>query len=213
MKLSTIRKSYEKNILLENKISSDPHQQFKRWFNQNLKSENPEPTAMTLATSTKDGKPSARIVLLKGFDATNGFFFYTNYESRKGIELKANPNASLLFYWPALERQIRIEGKVKKTTKENSTKYFQSRPRASQLGAWTSEQSKVIPNRTFLDTVSKEMNNYFKDEQALPLPPFWGGYSLVPSYFEFWQGRRDRLHDRIVYHLKKGNWVVERLAP
>jgi pyridoxamine 5'-phosphate oxidase len=213
MNLSSIRKSYEKHTLTESKVAPNPYDQFKTWFSQNLKSDNPEPTAMTLSTATKTGRPSARVVLLKEYDAKQGFCFYTNYESKKGQELKANPYASLLFFWPSLERQIRIEGKVKKVTKANSEAYFQSRPRASQLGAWTSSQSKVIPDRVFIDSVLNQMEEYFKFEKILPLPPFWGGYTLIPTYFEFWQGRRDRLHDRIAYTSKRGNWVIERLSP
>lgn len=198
---------------MEDQVASDPYLQFNQWFHDYISSDPVEPTAMTLATSTTDGKPSARTVLLKGYDKKNGFLFYTNYRSRKGIEIKSNPRGALLFFWPASEQQIRVEGKIKKTSKSLSEEYFQSRPRTSQLSAWTSEQSTEIPNRIYLDQVLNQMEAFFKDQASLPLPPFWGGYSLLPSYFEFWQGRPDRLHDRIVYSLKKGKWVISRLAP
>ncbi|MEO5581476.1 MAG: pyridoxamine 5'-phosphate oxidase [Saprospiraceae bacterium] len=213
IKLSTIRKSYVKNTLLEDQVASDPYLQFNQWFHDYIASDPLEPTALTLATSTKDGKPSARTVLLKGYGKEQGFLFYTNYGSRKGIEIKSNPHGALLFFWPAREQQIRVEGKIKKTSKIVSEEYFQSRPRASQLSAWTSEQSTEIPNRKYLDQVLNQMEAFFKDQAMLPLPPFWGGFSLIPAYFEFWQGRPDRLHDRITYSLKRGKWVISRLAP
>ena len=209
-KISHLRNSYEKGALLEKDVSEDPFVQFKKWFNLHLKSDVVEPTAMTLATASKTGRPSARTVLLKGFDLKDGFMFFTNYQSKKGTDLKENPYASLLFYWASTERQIRIEGKV---SRDISAKYFQSRPLPSQLGAWSSEQSKVIPNRAFLEQVKAGMESYFKNSKTLPLPPFWGGYMLVPTYFEFWQGRQDRLHDRISYRLHRKKWIMERLAP
>ncbi len=211
--LKHIRRNYIKSNLSEKNIKPDPFSQFNLWFKQNLKSDAIEPTAMTLATCTKKGRPSSRVVLLKGFNADIGFMFFTNYESKKAQELNENPHAAVLFYWPALERQVRIEGKVKKVSRAISAQYFQSRPRASQLGAWTSEQSKVIPHRPFLEHILKQLDAYFKDDAVLPLPPFWGGYTLRPTYFEFWQGRPDRLHDRIAYRLVKGDWVMERIAP
>ena len=212
-KLKHIRRNYNQSTLLEKNIKSDPYAQFKLWFNQNLKTDIIEPTAVTLASATSKGRPSARVVLLKSFAPDLGFMFFTNYESKKAQDLKENPHAALLFYWPSLERQVRVEGKIKKVSRAISEQYFKSRPRASQLGAWTSEQSKVIPDRTFLEGVLKQLESYFKDEATLPLPPFWGGYTLVPTYLEFWQGRKDRLHDRITYRLFKGQWVIERLAP
>lgn len=211
--IASLRKSYQKNSLLESSIADHPMDQFSIWFNSNLKINTQEANAMVLSTADKNNKPSSRIVLLKGFGLEEGFRFYTNYESRKGQELKKNPNASLLFYWPDQERQIRIEGKVKKLNKKESEAYFHSRPRGSQLGAWSSEQSAVIPNRQFLDDVQRELDEYFKPYKNLPLPPFWGGYTLIPDYFEFWQGREDRLHDRIVYRLYRKKWNISRLAP
>lgn len=211
--LTGLRKSYQKHDLLEGNIETNPYDQFSKWFNDNLKSNTGEPNAMVLATADHKGKPSSRIVLLKGFLPESGFRFFTNYYSRKAEELKENPQASLLFYWPELERQVRIEGKVKKLSRTQSDEYFQTRPRGSQLGAWTSEQSKPIPDRRFLDEVSQQMEAYFKPYKTIPLPPFWGGYSLVPDYFEFWQGRENRLHDRLVYSLHRKKWLIRRLAP
>ncbi|MEP7269662.1 MAG: pyridoxamine 5'-phosphate oxidase [Saprospiraceae bacterium] len=211
--ISHLRRSYTKAFLSEDIAAGNPFDQFNNWFGQNLKTDKHEPTAVILATSNKVGRPSARVVLLKDFDEISGFLFFTNYESRKGHELKSNPYASLLFYWPLLERQIRIEGKVKKVSKEISEKYFQARPRASQFGAWASEQSSVIPHRLFLENTLSNLKKYFSDEDPLPLPPFWGGYTLQPTYFEFWQGRQDRLHDRIIYKYSRKKWLMERLAP
>ena len=212
-KISVLRKSYTKHNLLESAVDPDPYSQFTNWFKENLKTNTAEPNAMVLSTADSTGRPSSRIVLLKEFDQLFGFRFFTNYQSRKAEELKVNPHASLLFYWPELERQVRLEGKVKKLSRSISEEYFHSRPRGSQLGAWTSEQSKEIPNRQFLDEVNLQLNNFFKSNKSIPLPPFWGGYTLVPDYFEFWQGREDRLHDRIVYRNYRKKWVISRLAP
>ncbi|MDZ4709331.1 MAG: pyridoxamine 5'-phosphate oxidase [Saprospiraceae bacterium] len=212
-KLSVFRKSYTKHSLLESAVELNPYAQFTLWFKENLKTNTAEPNAMVLATADKEGRPSSRIVLLKEFGQLFGFRFFTNYHSRKAEELKVNPRASLLFYWPELERQVRLEGKVKKLSRSLSDEYFQSRPRGSQLGAWTSEQSKEIPNRQFLDEVNLQLNQYFKPNKSIPLPPFWGGFSLIPDYFEFWQGREDRLHDRIIYRAHRKKWVIGRLAP
>ena len=212
-KISVLRKSYTKHNLLESAVDPDPYSQFTNWFKENLKTNTAEPNAMVLSTADSTGRPSSRIVLLKEFDQLFGFRFFTNYQSRKAGELKVNPHASLLFYWPELERQVRLEGKVKKLSRSISEEYFHSRPRGSQLGAWTSEQSKEIPNRQFLDEVNLQLNNFFKSNKSIPLPPFWGGYTLVPDYFEFWQGREDRLHDRIVYRNYRKKWVISRLAP
>lgn len=198
--------------LSETDVAPNPIAQFEQWMQQALNSELPEPTAMTLATATPDGRPSARIVLLKGIDAS-GFVFYTNYESRKGLELEQNPRAALLFFWPELERQVRIEGRVERISAEESTAYFQSRPKESQLGAWASPQSRVIAGREVVEQCYQELSAQFKHDEKLPLPPFWGGYRLVPTYFEFWQGRPSRLHDRICYALNQGNWTIARLAP
>lgn len=212
-KLAVIRKSYEKDQLMEHNVSADPFTQFGKWFDQNLKSGNEEPTAMTLSTVNSAGQPSARIVLLKQYDHENGFLFFTNYESRKAKELKSNSKASLLFFWPALERQIRIEGKVKKVNKLLSQKYFHSRPRESQIGAWASEQSASLPNREVLEKTVADLTDYFKDHKKIPLPEFWGGYALIPEYYEFWQGRKNRLHDRIEYKKSRGKWKTGRLSP
>ena len=208
--LRNLRKQYTKKKLSASSVSSDPFKQFTKWFDETLKSGFLEPNAMTLATSTKDGIPSVRVVLLKGFD-DNGFVFYSNYKSKKGKELEANPRASILFYWDSLERQIRIDGTVEKVTKKESEDYFASRPFKSRVGAWASNQSSVIENRS---VIVKEFLKYLvKFGNDVPLPPTWGGYRLIPSSFEFWQGRPNRLHDRIRYTKQKSGWKIERLAP
>jgi pyridoxamine 5'-phosphate oxidase len=211
--IAHIRKSYEKNQLLESKVSANPFDQFKKWFHENLKSDHQDPTAMTLSTVDVHHQPSARIVLLKEYSQDKGFVFFTNYESKKGKEIKTNPKVSLLFFWPDVERQIRIEGNIKKVPASESEKYFQKRPRESQIGAWASEQSASIPDRKYLENTVIELEKFFEGKNKLPLPPFWGGYSVIPHYFEFWQGRKNRLHDRIVYHKKKGSWQMGRLSP
>jgi pyridoxamine 5'-phosphate oxidase len=208
--ISSLRRQYTKKSLSASSVSADPFKQFTKWFDEALKSGFLEPNGMTLATSTKDGIPSARVVLLKGYDE-KGFVFYSNYKSRKGKELEANPNACLLFYWDKLERQIRIDGKVEKASKEESETYFKSRPFKSRVGAWASNQSSVIAGRT---VIMKEFLKYLvKFGSNVPLPPTWGGYRLIPSAFEFWQGRPNRLHDRIRYCKLKSGWKIERLAP
>jgi len=211
--LAHLRKSYSKSSLSELTVAVNPFDQFKSWFEESLKSHPAEPNAMVLSTVGETGRPSSRIVLLKYYDASMGFLFFTNYESRKGRDLKSNPQASLLFYWPEQERQIRVEGKVKKVSRSLSEEYFHSRPRGSQIGAWTSDQSQRVPNREYIDRINQELEKFFKEYEPVPLPPFWGGYSLVPDYFEFWQGREDRLHDRIAYRLSRKKWSVERLSP
>jgi pyridoxamine 5'-phosphate oxidase len=199
------------DILHEDNILKNPFEQFKIWFEDAGKSGIEEYNAVTLATATKNGHPSARIVLLKGVEE-NEFIFYTNYNSKKGKNLQENPYASLVFFWQPLHRQIRIEGKVKKISSARSDRYFHSRPRGSQLGAVISPQSDVIENREFLDQQLTRLNDEFSDA-IIPRPKHWGGYALDPSLIEFWQGRRNRLHDRIVYlHVGK-NWKIERLAP
>lgn len=209
--LSNLRKNYSLNELDETSVDASPFKQFSIWFADALASELPEPNAMTLATSTPDGKPSARVVLLKSFDES-GFIFFTNYESRKGKEIFSNPQAALLFFWVELERQIRIEGKIEKISREDSLEYFRSRPRESQIGAWASPQSSVIPNRNFLEDRFVKLNLEFSVGDA-PLPKNWGGYKVFPKSFEFWQGRASRLHDRIFYLLNDGKWEISRLAP
>lgn len=211
--IAQLRRSYEKAKLTEDSVCTDPFEQFQVWFDQNLKINKDDPTAMALATVDKKGMPANRIVLLKDYNREDGFSFYTNYDSRKAKQLKDNPKASLLFYWPQTERQIRIEGKIKKLSKAISEAYFQQRPRESQIGAWASEQSSTIPDRNYLEKTVSDLTRFFDNHKQIPLPPFWGGYSLIPSYFEFWQGRPNRLHDRIIYTLVKGSWKIGRLAP
>lgn len=211
--LGGLRKSYQKHSLSEADVTVNPFDQFGKWFAENLKTNRDEPNAMVLSTADDRGRPSSRIVLLKEFGPDTGFQFFTNYQSRKAQDLKVNPKASLLFYWPELERQVRVEGSVKKLSRSLSESYFHSRPRGSQVGSWTSEQSKLIPSRQYLDEVNAQLAIYFKSFQTIPLPPFWGGYSLVPHYFEFWQGRADRLHDRIEYKYYRKKWLIHRLSP
>ncbi|MBA3705641.1 MAG: pyridoxamine 5'-phosphate oxidase [Bacteroidetes bacterium] len=209
--INALRHDFAKETLDEKDVNPHPILQFEKWFKEAVDAKVNEPNAMTIATATKEGKPSARIVLLRNFDE-NGFIFYTNYTSRKGVEILENPNAALLFFWPELERQVRIEGILQKQTPEESAVYFQSRPRTSKLGAWTSEQSKVIASRKVLDEEYKKLSEKYPDEKV-PCPPYWGGYVLKPVSIEFWQGRPSRLHDRILYTLKNNNWKIERLAP
>ena len=212
-KLSNLREDYSKKELDISDVLKNPIKQFEIWIKEALKSEVPEPNAMTLSTVSKDGIPSARIVLLKKLNES-GFTFFTNYKSHKGEEMAKNKNVALTFVWLELERQVRIEGVVKKVSRKASKKYFQSRPKKSQMGAWVSSQSKVIKDRSVLEKSMKNLEKKFKDEEVLPCPPHWGGYIVQPVSIEFWQGRRSRLHDRIRYKLtKKGKWKQERLAP
>ena len=208
--IADLRKSYERDALDEQASSADPLQQFEHWLQQALQGQLPEPNAMTLATVGADGRPSTRVVLLKGFDA-RGIVWYTNYLSRKGRELAANPQAALQFHWVELERVVRIEGRVAQVEAELSDQYYASRPLDSRIGAWASPQSQVIPGRTVLVTEAAKYG--LKFAMHPPRPPHWGGYRLQPDTWEFWQGRKSRLHDRLRYRLQDGLWVRERLAP
>jgi pyridoxamine 5'-phosphate oxidase len=210
--IASLRQEYASQILLESGVAPDPVTQFQIWWQQALQSEIREPNAMTLATASSDGMPSARIVLLKGFDPA-GFVFYTNYKSYKAMQLEENPKACLVFFWKELERQVRIIGLVSRVPEADSDAYFLSRPEGSRLGAWTSPQSQVIESREWLDEhyqqLSGEPQNFISKR-----PPHWGGYRVRPVIVEFWQGRPSRLHDRLQYSLEdSGVWKVERLAP
>jgi pyridoxamine 5'-phosphate oxidase len=208
--IEQLRKSYERAALDESSAAADPMQQFEAWLAQAIDSKVPEPNAMTLATVGADGRPSTRIVLIKGLDA-RGIVWYTNYGSRKGRELAGNPHAALQFHWVELERVVRIEGVVEMTSAEESDAYFATRPLDSRIGAWASPQSQVIDSRaTLVASAAKVSAKYLLHP---PRPPHWGGYRLRPDVFEFWQGRPSRLHDRLRYRLEGGAWVRERLAP
>ena len=209
--LAELRQNYALNALSEADVSPDPFAQFGKWFDEAIDSKLLEPNAFSLATASPDGRPSVRTVLLKGFDKT-GFVFFSNYESRKGAELAANPFAAMLFTWLDLQRQIRIEGKIEKISTAESLDYFQSRPVKSQIGAWASPQSRPI-SREMLEKNEAEVAEKYSGLEKLPLPPFWGGYRIKPEWFEFWQGRRSRLHDRVVYTQSGGDWEIGRLAP
>jgi pyridoxamine 5'-phosphate oxidase len=209
--LARVRKEYSRHSLDELDVDLNPFAQFHLWFQEAIKAELPEPNAMVLATATLEGKPSARVVLLKGFDE-RGLVFFTNYEGRKSVELAENPHAAVLFFWGELERQVRIEGTVERTSKQESEDYFRTRPLESRLGTWASRQSTVIPSRSFLEQKMLDLKHHFGN-QEIPLPPFWGGFRLQPQAFEFWQGRENRLHDRVRYLLQAGVWRIERLSP
>lgn len=211
MDIGNIRQDYQLKTLNEADIAQDPFGQFSIWWDEAIKSEIDEVNAMTLATATPDGIPSARIVLLKAFDE-NGFEFFTNYESHKGAELAANPHAALVFFWKELQRQVRIQGVVEKVDAAESDRYYNSRPYGSRIGAWSSPQSTPIDSRTILEENVVKFTEQYKED--VPRPDFWGGYKLVPTLFEFWQGRSSRLHDRFQYKLSDGKvWNVMRLAP
>ena len=210
--IAELRKDYTLEGLSEDEVSPNPFKQFTVWFNQALSAQLPEPNAMTVATATPDGKPSARIVLLKDFDE-RGFVFYTNYLSHKGLELTNNPQAALVFWWAQLERQVRICGMVEQVSADESDKYFYSRPLNSRLGAWASEQSQAIASRDILEQRLQELQLKYQN-QDVPRPPHWGGWRVIPREIEFWQGRTSRLHDRLRYTLVgSGNWQIERLSP
>lgn len=205
-------KIYFKNQKLDKRnIDTDPIKQFNNWFNLAKNTRIIHPEAMILATSTKDGKPSVRALLLKEV-IDSKFIFFSNYQSNKAKDIEENPFGALLFYWEKLERQIRITGKIEKITEKESDDYFKTRPKGSKLGAWASPQSKVIPGRTFLEDNFNKFKDKYKGKE-IPRPPHWGGYHLIPSKFEFWQGKPNRLHDRISYRKENNTWVIERLAP
>lgn len=209
--LNYLRREYKLNKLSEKNVRKIPFLQFSIWFDEVLNAEIIEPNAMILSTADKNNKPSARVVLMKGFDET-GFTFFTNYNSKKGKELSINPNASLLFFWVELERQVRVEGRVKKVSKKDSELYFNTRPFESRIGALASSQSIKIDDRSLLEKKFNDLKIKYAGGKV-PVPDDWGGYKLIPNYFEFWQGRENRLHDRIGYKKRRGEWIIIRLSP
>jgi pyridoxamine 5'-phosphate oxidase len=211
MSISSIRRDYQLESLLEIHVDPNPFNQFNSWWKEALSAEIDEVNAMALSTVMANGKPSSRIVLLKGFDEA-GFVFFTNYNSHKGQELTLNPFASLLFFWKELERQVRIQGTCEKISPTESDEYFYSRPLGSRLGAWASPQSNTIEGREFLEQRAQELDILYADGNV-PRPPHWGGYRVVPDSIEFWQGRSSRLHDRILYSKENADWTLSRLAP
>lgn len=212
LSLETLRKNYALGGLNEQDCNSNPIVQFENWFKQAQAAEIKEPNAMTVSSATADGQPSGRIVLLKEVSDL-GFVFYTNYTSRKARDFDSNPRVALTFYWGELERQVRVEGRVEKVSPAKSEAYFRTRPRGSKLGAWVSHQSKILYNRNLLEARLKHVEAQFHNSDDIPAPDFWGGYMVVPEMLEFWQGRPNRLHDRIVYRRSEFGWTLERLWP
>lgn len=210
--MNDLRHDFSIGTLDESSALQDPFAQFELWFSEALGNKVREPNAMVLSTATVDARPSSRVVLLRGFDS-NGFIFYTNYDSRKAAEIEQNPQVSLLLFWAELEKQVRIEGTIAKASNDVSDAYFASRPRESQIGAWASPQSSVIADRSVLeDSYAKKLTE-MNDKKTVDRPENWGGYIVVPDTFEFWQGRNSRLHDRLRYKLENNSWKIERLAP
>ncbi|EDX75283.1 pyridoxamine 5'-phosphate oxidase [Coleofasciculus chthonoplastes PCC 7420] len=210
--IADLRQEYSLQRLNKTDAHPNPFEQFTVWFDQAVAAKLPEPNAMTLATATPDGKPSARMVLLKGYDE-RGFVFYTNYKSHKGQQLLANPWGAIAFWWTQLERQVRIEGQIEQVSAEKSDAYFHSRPQDSQLGAWASEQSQVIDSREVLEQRLQQLKKEY-ETKTIPRPPHWGGFRLIPVAIEFWQGRPSRLHDRLLYQrTEEGSWMIQRLSP
>ena len=210
--IAEIRKEYSRISLDISNVLTDPLKQFEKWFDESLQAGITEPNAMNLATVNEQGRPSSRVVLLKGI-VNNRFLFYTNYQSKKGKELEKNPACALTFFWADIERQVRIEGLAERVAANISDEYFQSRPRGSQVGAWSSPQSSVIKDRTILDERALRIEERFRDQKTLPRPQQWGGFQVEPFMIEFWQGRASRLHDRIEFTKVDGVWRVHRLAP
>lgn len=210
--IAAIREDYSKGTLTEGDVSNDPFKQFEQWFTQALSAEVLEPNAFVLSTINIDGFPSSRVVLLKDMKS-EGFSFFTNYSSQKGLDVAKSPKVSALFFWPELQRQVRIEGIVELLPADDSDEYFASRPKGSRIGAWSSPQSQVIPNREYLEERVADMEQKYAATNDVPRPEFWGGYLIKPLKFEFWQGRSSRLHDRITYEFESAVWNIKRLAP